>query len=194
MKYILTLVSYVFCCCTSIYALVHYIKLEKGANGCKTPGENSVDFDVGAYAQDENVCGAYTCHSLEGDALIHYCQRPVTFAECNETGVATNVDFPQCCWMCVLYTECSSSSSSSVDSSPDSSNNDDSPEPDARTKGGSNPMYAKSKGSKIKVTDADDSEDIKHDGEAEYAKLVDSNENIRFGGGTPITKFGESSK
>lgn len=41
------------------------------ANGCKTPGNKSVDIKVGAYAQDENVCGAYTCQSKNGDALIH---------------------------------------------------------------------------------------------------------------------------
>ncbi|KAH8328822.1 hypothetical protein KR074_001144, partial [Drosophila pseudoananassae] len=201
MNSILSLVSCVFCFCASAYALVHYIKLEKGANGCKTP--QGVDFKVGAYEQDENVCGAYTCQSENGDALIHYCQRPVTFAECNDTGVSTGTDFPQCCWTCVRYVECedssgnssssgsgsgsasSSGSSSSASSSGGSSGGEPAGDaPAERTKG----LFSKTKGSE------DDSDDIKHDGEAEYAKLVDSKENIKFGGGTPLTKFGESSR
>ncbi|XP_034107091.1 uncharacterized protein LOC132791528 [Drosophila nasuta] len=84
-------------------ALVHYMKLEKGANGCIFEGQ---EIEVGGTAKDPNTCGVYVCQNKEGDSLIHYCQIPAPFQRCKELGVSTVTDFPQCCWMCVNYITC----------------------------------------------------------------------------------------
>ncbi|KAM8712148.1 hypothetical protein ACLKA7_012641 [Drosophila subpalustris] len=84
-------------------ALVHYKKLEKGANGCKLGDK---EFGVGETVKDPNTCGVYVCQNTEGDSLIHYCQKPAPFELCQTDGVSTVTDFPQCCWMCVTYISC----------------------------------------------------------------------------------------
>ncbi|XP_034476664.1 uncharacterized protein LOC117783385 [Drosophila innubila] len=84
-------------------ALVHYKKLEKGANGCLLDGK---ELEVGGTAKDPNTCGVYVCQNTEGDSLIHYCQKPAPFANCANDGVSTVTEFPQCCWMCVNYVSC----------------------------------------------------------------------------------------
>ncbi|XP_023030601.2 uncharacterized protein LOC111518361 [Drosophila willistoni] len=90
---------------STVMGLVHYVKLKPGANGCVA---QEGEIKVGETLKDPNVCGVYVCQNKEGDALIHYCQRPATFANCpkTETGVSTVIDFPQCCWICVEYKDC----------------------------------------------------------------------------------------
>ncbi|XP_016967981.1 short stature homeobox protein 2 [Drosophila biarmipes] len=103
MKCLLVTIAWIISC-SGINALVHYVKLEKGEKGCKSP--KGAQMAVGDVEQDDKTCGAYTCQSTEGDAFVHFCQIPVTFAECVETAVLTNVDFPQCCWTCAAWAKC----------------------------------------------------------------------------------------
>ncbi|BFG04585.1 uncharacterized protein DMAD_03518 [Drosophila madeirensis] len=85
-------------------ALVHYFKLEAGAQeGCKGPGG---DLKIDETAKDPNVCGVFACQNDKGDALIHYCQKPVGFAACDGNGVKTTADWPDCCWLCVREVNC----------------------------------------------------------------------------------------
>ncbi|KRF98110.1 uncharacterized protein Dwil_GK22021 [Drosophila willistoni] len=87
----------------NVNALVHYEKLEAGTNGCKG---KSGDIEVGGTQKDPNVCGVYVCQNTEGDALIHYCQQPAAYQDCEESGVSTVMEFPMCCWHCVTYVDC----------------------------------------------------------------------------------------
>ncbi|KRF79688.1 brain acid soluble protein 1 [Drosophila virilis] len=147
---VVILIGFAFC----ISALVHYQKMEKGANGCKTksskapaaagaapgaaPGaaapageagaaggdaaapaagetaasrtgaSEGTELLVGGVLKDENTCGVFVCQNTEGDALIHYCQKPAPFEMCNGDGVSTVTPFPECCWKCVTYVSCAS--------------------------------------------------------------------------------------
>ncbi|KAH8416305.1 hypothetical protein KR222_006389 [Zaprionus bogoriensis] len=87
-------------------ALVHYVKLEKGENGCKTT--DGKELKVGETADDPNVCGVFVCMDTNGDTLIHYCQIPASFEYCSSDGVSTVTPFPECCWKCVDYVACGS--------------------------------------------------------------------------------------
>ncbi|XP_041449237.1 uncharacterized protein LOC121404157 [Drosophila obscura] len=85
-------------------SLVHWKKLEPGASGgCKgTKG----DLKVGEFEQDPLVCGALHCTDNAGNAFIHYCQIPITVALCSGRGVITDIEFPDCCWICTTYKNC----------------------------------------------------------------------------------------
>ncbi|EDW10002.1 uncharacterized protein LOC6580209 [Drosophila mojavensis] len=107
----LSLLSFVWCAT----ALVHYQKMDKGTNGCKPkpepdakPDDEIIELKVGGVLKDKNTCGIYVCQNTHGDALIHYCQKPVPFEMCSTDGVATDTPFPECCWKCVGYVSCDS--------------------------------------------------------------------------------------
>ncbi|XP_032590746.1 uncharacterized protein LOC6559617 [Drosophila grimshawi] len=87
-----------------IRALVHYEKLEKGENGCKS--KEGAEMKVGEVVDDPLTCGVFVCQNVDGDALIHYCQKPAPFENCLTDGVSTITPFPECCWKCVNYIEC----------------------------------------------------------------------------------------
>ncbi|XP_002136635.2 uncharacterized protein [Drosophila pseudoobscura] len=85
-------------------SLVHYMKLEPGADGgCKG---TSGDLKVGESEKDPLVCGSIHCTNDAGDAFVHYCQIPVPFALCPGRGVTTEIEFPDCCWICTTYKNC----------------------------------------------------------------------------------------
>ncbi|BFG04586.1 uncharacterized protein DMAD_03519 [Drosophila madeirensis] len=88
------------------HTLVHKDNWGKSADGkgCKTP---KGDLKPGGSVQDDKVCGIFFCNSKDGHGLIHYCQIPATFAECSGTGVSTDIDYPDCCWICVKEKDCS---------------------------------------------------------------------------------------
>ncbi|XP_023173491.2 uncharacterized protein LOC111601226 [Drosophila hydei] len=97
-------------CVLCASALVHYQKMDKGKNGCRTKPSGKLydepaEIKVGGILKDENTCGIYVCQNTEGDALIHY-QRPVPFEMCSFDGVSTVTPFPECCWKCVTYISC----------------------------------------------------------------------------------------
>ncbi|KRK00155.1 uncharacterized protein LOC6531353 [Drosophila yakuba] len=176
---------------TSVGALVHYMKLEKGQNGCKSP--KGTEMAVGDVEQDEKSCGAITCQNTEGDAFVHFCQIPATFAECVDTAVLTDVDFPQCCWTCAAWANCDGGGAAGAEGAPPG---DGAPPADAPPAARSNlknqkpaetttesekPRTRGKWGSKRSTTIPDESE------------FPGGDVNIRFGGGTPISKFGEDS-
>ncbi|XP_030372505.1 uncharacterized protein LOC115622637 [Scaptodrosophila lebanonensis] len=88
-----------------IDGLVHFVQLGKGKKGC-IPKTGGKELAVGEAMEDPNTCGVIVCQNTNGDALIHYCQRPASFQDCPTTGVSTIHEFPQCCWMCVNYINC----------------------------------------------------------------------------------------
>ncbi|SPP74627.1 uncharacterized protein LOC117587474 [Drosophila guanche] len=85
-------------------SLVHWKKLEPGANGgCKgTKG----DLKVGQTEDDPLVCGVLHCSDNAGNAFIHYCQIPITVALCPGKGVTSEIMFPDCCWICTTFKNC----------------------------------------------------------------------------------------
>ncbi|XP_016988719.1 uncharacterized protein LOC108051218 [Drosophila rhopaloa] len=174
MRYLLVAIAWVTSCSYSI-ALVHYLKLEKGANGCKSPKGN--EMAVGDIEQDDKTCGVITCQNLEGDAFVYFCQIPVTFAECVETAVLTDVDFPQCCWTCAAWKNCGGA--------PAAEGGQGAAEGEAPAEGEeaaarSGKERSKGKGGNKRGTT-----------KPEGSTLPDGNGNIKFGGGSPISKFGE---
>ncbi|SPP74623.1 uncharacterized protein LOC117585949 [Drosophila guanche] len=87
-----------------VHSLVHFKNVGPGAKGgCK--GRKG-DLRVYGMEDDPNVCGALHCQNDKGDALIHYCQIPGSFAMCRENGVASSKPWPECCWICVELIDC----------------------------------------------------------------------------------------
>ncbi|XP_022230232.2 uncharacterized protein LOC111079374 [Drosophila obscura] len=86
-------------------ALVHYQKFPGDAEeeSCVHP-DGAIK--KGEYIQHADFCGIIYCMTADGDTLIHYCQLPATFMKCDETGVKTDEDYPDCCWRCVKYKKC----------------------------------------------------------------------------------------
>lgn len=143
------------------------------------------------------------------------CQIPATFAECVETAVLTNVDFPQCCWTCAAWTKCDGSGGDGAAGGGEAGGagegeagggegaegaEGEAPAAEGRRAGGKNvkapdttttirdtttervKTRTKGKGgSKRSTTKPDESE------------FPEENLNIKFGGGSPISKFGEDS-
>nr|XP_017001995.2 uncharacterized protein LOC108060698 [Drosophila takahashii] len=209
MKCLLVTIAWVISC-FSVSALVHYIKLEKGQNGCKSP--KGTEMAVGDIEQDDKTCGAYACQSKEGDAFVHFCQIPATFAECVESAVLTDVDFPQCCWTCAAWTNCGAGSGGDAGAGEGDTGEGNTGEgagegggapaersadkptkaptttvagettttPATTTEGGK-PRTKGKGGSKRSTTKPDESD------------FPEENINIKFGGGSPISKFGEDS-
>ncbi|XP_017044735.1 uncharacterized protein LOC108090527 [Drosophila ficusphila] len=186
MKNLLIVTVWMFSCsCSS--ALVHYIKLEKGANGCKSP--KGAEMAVGDTEQDDKSCGAISCHSTEGDAFVHFCQIPAKFAECAETAVLTEVDFPECCWICAAWKECKGGEGGEGGEGEAPAEGEGEPAqraPKFRTKG------TKGRAPQPRTEEADRKKSKESSQQDEF-EIVGGDENIKFGGGSPISKFGEES-
>ncbi|XP_037715681.1 uncharacterized protein LOC119550812 [Drosophila subpulchrella] len=216
MKCLLVTIAWVISC-SSVSALVHYVKLEKGEKGCKSP--KGAEMAVGDIEQDDKSCGAYTCQSTEGDAFVHFCQIPATFAECVETAVLTNVDFPQCCWTCAAWTKCDGSGGDGAagGEKPEGGGEGEAgggegeagggegaeaeaPAAEGRRTGG---KYVKAPDTTTTVRDTT-TERVKtrtkgkggskrSTTKPDESEFPEENLNIKFGGGSPISKFGEDS-
>ncbi|KAH8234333.1 hypothetical protein KR038_007713 [Drosophila bunnanda] len=91
-------------CVSYSRTLVFPKQLQKGANGCLTP--DGKELKIGEFVQDDNVCGALRCESLDGKANIMYCQVPVYYAQCRSSYISTIEPFPRCCWTCVIVIDC----------------------------------------------------------------------------------------
>ncbi|KQS62408.1 uncharacterized protein LOC6548490 [Drosophila erecta] len=186
--------------CSRVGGLVHYMKLAKGQNGCKSP--KGAEMAVGAVEQDDKTCGAITCQSTEGDAFVHFCQIPATFAECVETAVLTNVDFPQCCWTCAAWANCDGGGAApgaGGEAPAEGAPADGAPPPAARTHIKNQKNVASTADTMETTTESERPRTRGKWGAKRSTTLSDESEfpegdvNIRFGGGTPISKFGEDS-
>ncbi|KAH8347775.1 hypothetical protein KR084_000958 [Drosophila pseudotakahashii] len=212
MKCLLVTIAWMISC-FSASALVHYVKLEKGQNGCKSP--KGTEMAVGDIEQDDKTCGAYTCQSKEGDAFVHFCQIPATFAECVETAVLTDVDFPQCCWTCAAWTKCGAGSDGAAEGgegAPDGGTAEGA-EGEAAPAEGSRSADKPTKAPTTTTTVAGETTTVGGETTPEGGKprtkgkggskrsttkpaesdFPEENINIKFGGGSPISKFGEDS-
>ncbi|XP_043644822.1 uncharacterized protein LOC122614326 [Drosophila teissieri] len=184
---------------SSVGGLVHYMKLEKGQNGCKSP--KGAEMAVGDVEQDDKTCGAITCQNTEGDAFVHFCQIPATFAECVDTAVLTDVDFPQCCWTCAAWANCDGGGAAGAEGGappPDGAPPADAP-PAARSHLKNQKPAATAADTKETTTESEKPRTRGKWGSKRSTTISDESElpegdlNIRFGGGTPISKFGEDS-
>ncbi|ALC42108.1 CG34460 [Drosophila busckii] len=84
-------------------ALVGKLELGPAGNGCKG---STGELAVGAMEQDNLTCGIVVCQNKQGLALVHFCQKTVAFANCEDDGVLTTGTFPDCCWQCVNMVDC----------------------------------------------------------------------------------------
>ncbi|XP_017078467.1 uncharacterized protein LOC108112740 [Drosophila eugracilis] len=196
MKFLLVAIAWIISY-SRVSALVHYVKLEKTEKGCKT--QDGKEILPGDFVQDDKSCGVIVCQNKEGDALIHYCQIPVSFANCAYTSMLTDKDFPECCWMCSSWIDCGSAAKPE---DPAAKPEDPAAQPEDPAAKPDDPPAARAPAvpSAITPTTIEKAETRtkvkagkRSTTKPEEYDFLEGNVNIKFGGGSPISKFGEDS-